>query len=232
MQPKTNRTRPDRIILFEIGSILALLFVNYMLNFQYGVASAEPPKTQENPFTEKPYVLGPLVEPKTITEPKPQKTELIKASVFDARALIKQVDEFFKAQDQIIAPPSFTPPAPMALFITQERIDSSSIVHDFSDQMPEFPGGERELIKYIVSQFDIPDPLFEFGNNVKLDVEFVVDQYGDISDFKILNCTRPGFGLEDEAKRVYTKMPKWTPGTNRGRHVNVRLRQPIQIQLN
>jgi hypothetical protein len=232
MQPKTNRTRPDRIILFEIGTIIALLFVNYMLNFQYSVAPAEPPQTQDDPYAEKPYVMTPFIEPKVIVEPKPLKSEIIEASIFDPIALIKQVDDLFNTPDQIMAPPSFTPPGPIAPFVVKERIDSSLIVHDFPDQMPEYPGGEGELIKYIVSHFDIPDPLFELGIDVKLDVEFVIDQSGEVTDFKILNCSRPGFGLEGEAKRVYTKMPKWKPGTNHGNQVKVRLHQPIKIQIN
>lgn len=231
MQPKTNRKRPDRIILFEIGVICALLFVNYMLNFQYSIDNNPLPPEPENPFTEITYVMGEIIEPQVKEEPQPKKEEIIEANVFDIRAIIKQVDDLFDTKEEIIAPPSFTPPGPITPFVVKERIDSSTIVHDFVDRMPSFPGGERELIRYIVDHFQIPDRVYDYGDDVKLNVEFVIDQNGEVSDFKILSCSQPGFGLEREAKRIYTKMPKWDPGVNSGQNVKVRLRQPIKIQI-
>ena len=230
MQPKTNIKKPDRIILFEVGLIVALLFVNWALNLQYltnAIVVVDPGK---DPRAETGYLLGAIVEPIIEKEPEP-KQKIEEASVFDIRAIIKQVDNLFDVKDQKIAEPSFAPPGPIAPIVVKERIDSSTIVHDFVDKMPTFPGGENELRKFIVQNFDIPDIVYDYGNEFKLNVEFLIDKNGEVSDFKILNCSRSGFGLETEAKRIYTKMPKWEPGINSGKKVKVRLRQPIKIQI-
>lgn len=232
MQPKTNRKRPDRIILFEIGLIAALLFVHYMLNFEYRVDLSNPYTQDPSWDEETAYVLGEIIEPQPEIEPEPPKRkEIIEASIFDPRALIKEIDELFETKDEIIAPPSFTPPGPIGPIIVKERIDSSSIVHDFVDRMPEFPGGEIELRKFIVNNFDIPEAMYDYGEDVQVVVEFVIDQKGKLSDFKILNCSKKGFGLEREARETYEAMPTWEPGLNNGKQVKVRLRQPIKIQI-
>jgi len=229
MQPKTNIKKPDRIILFEVGLIVALLFVNWALNLQYKTDIACHFPTEDDILYDSAYIYTPFIEP--IEKPDPPKQKIEEASVFDIRAIIKQVDNLFDVKDQKIVEPSFAPPGLIAPIVVKERIDSSTIVHDFVDKMPTFPGGENELRKFIVQNFDIPDIVYDYGNEFKINVEFVIDKNGEVSDFKILNCSRPGFGLETEAKRIYTKMPKWEPGVNSGKKVKVRLRQPIKIQI-
>ena len=74
--------------------------------------------------------------------------------------------------------------------------------------------------------------VYEFTDKVSLVVEFTISKSGQVSDFKILQCSYPGLGTEKAAKDLYLKMPKWEAGVNKGHKTNVRLTQPIQIQIN
>ena len=233
MQSKTNRKRPDRIILFEIGIILALLFVNWALNLQYRTDPVIVCGPFDDPRNDSAFVLGtPIIEPEVIKEPEPPKHELSEASYFDPTALIKQVDNLFDIKDEIIAPPMPPGPGLIQQIVVNPVAQPSNEVLTFVDKMPEFPGGEEALNKFIVDNFDIPEQLYEFANDVTVVVEFIIDNDGNVIDIQILKCDRPGFGVEREAKSIYKNMPKWEPGINRGQTAKVRMRQPIKIQIN
>ncbi|MDA8885985.1 energy transducer TonB [Bacteroidia bacterium] len=231
MQNKTNRTCPDRIILFEIGIILALLFVNFGLNITYG-SDAILDSSSESDDDGEWYVMGAIEEPPKETpveEKREKKVEL--ASIFDPTALIKQVENIFDVKEAIIAPDIIGKLGPISPIVVKQRIDSSTKIVDFPDIQAEFPGGERALNKYIVDNLVIPDIVLEIGEDVNIIVEFVVDKRGNLSDFKVLKNSNPGLGTEREAKKLYMNMPKWTPGKNQGKPANVRLRQPIKIRI-
>ena len=231
MQAKTNIKKPDRIILFEIGVILALLFVNWALNFQYSTNTVTDYDTPETLLYDSAYTYNPPSEPELIIEPDPPKPQLSEASIFNPIAIIRQVDDIFKTRDEIIAP--ITPPGPGLIkpIVVNPVAKPSNEVITFADKMPEFPGGEEALNKFIVDHFDIPNPLYEFAEDVTVVVEFIIDKNGEVTDIKILRCDRPGFGVESEAKSIYANMPKWEAGMNNGQKARVRMRQPIKIQI-
>ncbi|PCJ66116.1 MAG: hypothetical protein COA58_08570 [Bacteroidetes bacterium] len=229
MQPKTNRKKPDRIILFEIGIILALLFVNYALNISYRIAIPEGPFITDGKEDEV-FVLGVIIEPQLV-EPQKQEVQAV-ASIFNPIAIIKPViDILFETKETKIALPTLPKIGSIKQIVVKPRIDSTTLVVDFPDILPQFPGGEKALNKYILDNYNIPDIVFEMTDQVKLVLEFVVDKNGQVSDFKILENSNPGLGTEREAKRIYMKMPAWTPGKNHGRPAHVRLRQPLTIQV-
>ena len=60
-------------------------------------------------------------------------------------------------------------------------------------------------------------------------VTFVVTTEGEIRDIQILKGL--GFGADEESIRVISKMPRWNPGMQSGRAVNVRYNLPISFQL-
>ena len=232
MQPKSNVKKPDRIILFEVGIILALLFVNYALNISYStkIVTVEPPI---DIFDEPMYVYTP---PKPYTPPKEQPPKRVakpqQQASFDPLSIIKTFTDLFEPKETVIALPTLPVVGKMATIVATPAPDTSNKVEYFVNQMPEFPGGENALNKYIRDNFDIPNMVYEFTDKVSLVVEFTISKSGQVSDFKILKCSYPGLGTEKAAKDLYLKMPKWEAGVNKGHKTNVRLTQPIQIQIN
>jgi len=117
------------------------------------------------------------------------------------------------------------PPVPM-----DEAAQEETFV--IVEQMPEFPGGQAALMKYLSSNIKYPDECRKMGIEGKVYVKFVVDKTGSITDTKLLRGVPDGKLLENEAIRVIKTMPKWKPGNQSGKPVSVYFTLPISFKLN
>lgn len=97
------------------------------------------------------------------------------------------------------------------------------------EQMPEFPGGESALIKYLSTAIKYPRIATENGVQGKVFVQFVVDKDGGISNAKVVRGVDSA--LDAEALRVVKSMPKWIPGKQNGETVRVSYTIPINFVL-
>lgn len=230
MQKKTNVKKPDRVILFEIGIIVALLFVNLMLNIEYKTRTLLEiqPESADDSWEIQSHKAIEITEDKEV---KPKKSKIEEAIIFDPSAIIKQVDDLFKTPDLQLKPKL---PAGLKLIkplIVKAGPDTSSKVDDFPEIRPEFPGGETALRKYIASNFNVPDIVMETQNEVKMIVEFIINKKGEVYDFKVLNNSFPNKLTENAAANLYDNMPLWKPGQNKNGVTNTRMRQPIRIVI-
>lgn len=99
------------------------------------------------------------------------------------------------------------------------------------EDMPEFPGGEEDLRKFIAENVEYPEDAKAQKQEGKVFVKFVIDKEGNVRDAEIVNGTRFE-SLNNEALRVIKSMPQWKPGKQRGQNVNVSFTVPINFQLN
>ncbi len=99
------------------------------------------------------------------------------------------------------------------------------------EQMPTFPGGELELMKYIQKNVQYPQVEKEAGISGTCYVTFVVEKDGNISDVKLLRGISGGPGCDKEAIRVIKSMPSWKAGKQNGREVRVQFNLPIKFTL-
>ncbi|GET22795.1 M56 family metallopeptidase [Prolixibacter denitrificans] len=97
------------------------------------------------------------------------------------------------------------------------------------EKMPEFPGGDLALRKYIAANIHYPKDAQENGVQGKVYVNFIVTKTGAVGGAKIARGISPS--LDAEALRVVNNLPKWTPGTQRGEPVNVQFTVPINFVL-
>jgi protein TonB len=97
------------------------------------------------------------------------------------------------------------------------------------EEMPEFPGGEAELFKYLGKSIKYPQMAADAGISGVVYVTFVVDKDGKIRDVKVLRGI--GGGCDEEAVRVVKAMPPWKPGKQRGKAVQVQYNLPIRFTL-
>ena len=116
-------------------------------------------------------------------------------------------------------------------------------VYNMVECMPEFPGGEAALLKYIADQLKYPEEAAEKGIQGRVPCTFTVNKDGSISDIQIVrhaNTTGnpvPGIQrtedplLEEEAIRVLKTFPKFKPGMTDGKIVRVRYSIPINFRL-
>lgn len=98
------------------------------------------------------------------------------------------------------------------------------------EDMPEFPGGGTELVKFIAENVVYPEDAKKQGIEGKDMVAFVIDTEGNVRDVELVRGT--GFeSLDNEALRVVSSMPKWKPGMQGGKAVNVSYVVPINFKL-
>jgi TonB family protein len=116
------------------------------------------------------------------------------------------------------------PPPPL-----QVREDEPKKIFTVVEVMPEYPGGENEMMKFLAENIKYPTAAKENGISGKVYVTFIVDQNGLIGDITILRGI--GAGCDEEAMRVIKMMPKWKPGTQRGQAVRVQYNLPIKFTL-
>ncbi|MBD5210728.1 MAG: energy transducer TonB [Bacteroidales bacterium] len=97
------------------------------------------------------------------------------------------------------------------------------------EQMPQFPGGEAELLKYISSHIKYPAIAMENNVQGRVVVQFVVTKDGSIGEVKVARGKDPD--LDKEAVRVVKTLPKFIPGKMNGQAVNVWYTLPINFKL-
>lgn len=102
-------------------------------------------------------------------------------------------------------------------------------VYPISEVVPEFPDGEEAMMKYIGTHVRYPEELKKVGAEGRVMVGFVVDKSGSIRDIKVMESSHPLFSAE--AVRVVQSMPKWKPGTQGGKPVNVQYSLPVIFRL-
>ena len=95
------------------------------------------------------------------------------------------------------------------------------------DQMPEFPGGNSSLMKYLASNLRYPDTGDDIQGRVV--IRFVVRKDGSIDNIEILHSIHPIF--DREAVKVIQEMPKWIPGKQNEKPVDVYFTLPIRFHL-
>jgi protein TonB len=87
------------------------------------------------------------------------------------------------------------------------------------EQMPQFPGGEAALMKYLQSHINYPPMAAENNVQGRVVVQFVVDKTGKVGEVKVVRSVDKD--LDKEAVRVCKSLPKFTPGRQNGQAVSV-----------
>lgn len=158
----------------------------------------------------------PPPEPEVVT---PTELNVVADNVEVADVDINAEDDQNQAQQEYVAPVVET---------VDEEVKEEEIWTSV-EKMPEFPGGEAELYKYLSKNLKYPDIATQQGITGKVYVQFVVEKDGSIANPKVLRDI--GGGCGDEALRVVRSMPKWTPGIQRTKKVRVQYTLPVNFQL-
>lgn len=97
------------------------------------------------------------------------------------------------------------------------------------ENIPQFPGGAAEMYKYLAANIRYPEAASRANVSGRVFLQFVVRSDGSISDIDVLKGI--GSGCDEEALRVVKAMPRWKPGSQGGKTVNVSYTLPINFQL-
>ncbi len=172
-------------------------------------------------------------------EPKDENVLILKHTILpDGKIKIEGTDadiEKFKNTFSITSGFEFTTDSiGNTLLVKKEQIQLKSLSADeqtffIVEDMPEFPGGEMALRTHIANAVQYPDDAVKKGTQGKVYVTFVVTKDGSVANVAIARGVDPS--LDKEALRVVNELPKWTPGKQRGKVVNVSYTVPINFQL-
>lgn len=109
-----------------------------------------------------------------------------------------------------------------------DKVDANG-VHMVCEEMPEFPGGMMECMKFLSKNVKYPAEAHEKGIEGRVIVQFIVEKDGSITNAKVVRGIHPS--LDAEALRITNAMPKWKPGKQKGEVVSVKFTIPISFKL-
>jgi len=170
-----------------------------------------PPQELRNTIKFTPPVIKPDEHVNEEDEPKMQK------EVSNEKAAIGVVN-FNKGTDDISAP----------IAVEEAKIaEDKDEIFVFVEQMPEFPGGAKEMIKFISSHLYYPSRAQEMGITGTVYLRFVVAKNGKIENIEVIRGI--GGGCDEEAVKVLGIMPPWKPGKQGGKTVKAVFTLPIKF---
>ncbi|WP_162053622.1 energy transducer TonB [Pontibacter pamirensis] len=233
-----------------IATVLFLLFISIPLIARI-IEGEEEEVVVERIVTEVDLAPPPPIDEATPPPPPPPPPDLppppppVRATVKYTPPVVKR-DEEVQEEEEIpdvevleevdagIETIEGDPDAPMDL----GEIDGTSDVvaevveekpYTYVEQMPTFPGGETEMLRYLGKNIRYPAAAQRAGIEGIVVLSFVVSRTGEISEIEVIK--KLGGGTDEEAVRVVKSMPKWTPGKQNGRTVPVRYTLPVRYTI-
>lgn len=98
------------------------------------------------------------------------------------------------------------------------------------EEMPEFPGGTSQMMKFIQINSRYPISMKEKSIGGKVFLKFIVNEQGDLKDINVIKSSGAK-ELDEEAKIMMSYMPKWKPGKQNGEAVSVYFNIPVSYSL-
>ena len=238
MEPKKNPNvdpRRNSFLYFSLG-LVAIMGLSYaaieMRTYEKDLSGLT--KKVDNSFLDEEVPMTQILNtpPPPPPPPPPPAPEIIK--VVENKKEIKetviqstetnQKEKIVKAEKVVVAEEEVEVDVPFAII----------------EDVPVFPGCENvakdkrrdcfqeKIQNHIRKNFSYPEEAIERGVQGKVFVSFVIEKSGEIS---IANMRAPDKLLEKEAARIMNKLPKMTPGKQRGKPVRMTMSIPITFKL-
>ena len=102
-------------------------------------------------------------------------------------------------------------------------------VYNSVDKAPDYPGGIKKLLIDIKKNLRYPSNALKNKIQGRVIVSFVVKKDGSVTDVKVVRGISPE--IDNEALRIMSLLPKWQPGSDKGKLVNVHYNMPIPFKI-
>jgi periplasmic protein TonB len=223
---KTNRANLEnkKVIFLQVGFIVALsicLLAFEWRTYENNVASLPvvnweevnellPINTGQHRLPPPPRVVKPVYTIKIVDNPD---------KIFDDWPVIDAgTTSDWQIPDKIVLPEEISDPAEDTIYNTISL-----------EVQPEFPGGETALYKYLSENIKYPRIAIEANIQGTAYIGFVVEKDGRLSNIRVERT--PDEILSNEALRVVSIMPDWSPGKQGGKSVRVSFYLPVKFKL-
>lgn len=212
---------------FLMGLVVALSAV--FVAFEWGKSEIEVEDLEQTVVLEEiediqitpPEENQPMPEPQVDTPVNVEVLQIVEDDVEVADVQIAAVDDAADRIQQV-----FTPPTPSQR--GREEVPDDH-VFEYLEEMPEFPGGQTAMMKWLNANMKYPQIAQENGIQGRVMVSFIVEKDGSVSDVKVARGVDPN--LDKAAIEVVKKMPKWKPGMQTGKPVRCRFSLPVTFKL-
>ena len=235
MQPKKNPKADhskNSSLYFVIGLTVILLITwraiewkTYSKIYGYESLNVEDDDDEDIPITEQIKIPPPPPPP----PPAPEVIEVVEDEEEVEETVIESTET---DQEEIVE---------IEEVEIEEEFDDVDVPFAVIEDVPIYPGCERvkkserrncfqeQINKHIRKNFRYPDIAQEMGIQGRVYVSFIINKDGTIGSVRMRG---PDKNLEKEAARIINKLPKMTPGKQRGRPVRVPFSIPITFKLN
>ncbi|MDR3250799.1 MAG: TonB family protein [Tannerella sp.] len=215
----------DKSLIFLMGLVIALAIL--FVGFEWGEKEIEVAtddglaviiEEEEIDATLQNEPPPPPPEPEPVSAPEILTIVEDDVEVEDTKILSSEDDATQAQTSTYVAPVKEEEEEPDAdfIFVTAEK-------------MPEFPGGDAALLKWINEHITYPTIASENGIQGRVFCEFTVNADGSVQDVIAIKPLDPN--LDREALRVLRLLPKFKPGEQRGKPVRVKYSVPVRFQL-
>ncbi len=206
--PKVDLRRYSGLFL-EVGFVIAISAVLLTLNYSVHTKNTVVFGELKTVIAEEGIV--PITRQQTTTPPPPPEVPKV-------AEIINIVDDDTNLDDELeiedIEPDQETE---IIVVERQEEKEDEDEIFVIVEEIPEFPGGEDALRKYLIEHTKYPKNARKNKISGTVNVLFVIDEKGEIGDVLVTNSVDPT--LDKEAIRVVKNMPNWIPGKIRGKPV-------------
>ena len=115
-------------------------------------------------------------------------------------------------------------------FISAQENKDEKIYDSFViEKLPEFPGGASALNSYLAQNINYPDSAKLYNIQGKVFIRFIITEEGKIENIEIVKSINSY--LDNEAIRIMQNMPKWKPGSVKGKNVKCNIVVPVNFKL-
>jgi protein TonB len=221
---KSNRANLEikKGIFLRVGFIMALTIS--LLAFEWGTSEKKVSFNYASNWQEVDELLPINTEHRKLPPPPPAPKPVFTINIVDKPDFISDDPPIFDAgfdekwaNPEIIRLPD-EPPAP-----------TDDTIFKVVEKDPEFPGGLSALYEYLRNNIVYPKIAREVNIQGTVYLSFVVEKDGSLSNIQIIRS--PDQLLSDEAFRVVSAMPDWSPGLQRNKPVRVSFSLPIRFTL-
>lgn len=225
MNPKKSKKADlewRKSTFFQLGIVISLSLVLMAFEFIRGNGS---PGVVDIGIVETPdeIVIVPITPDVELPQPKIKPIVASIIETVDDKTLVDS-DPFSNEIDPTESIPDYVP-----IEEKPEVIVAPDIAFVAVEEMPEFPGGNDELMKYLKENIVYPKIAIETNISGKVIISFVIETDGSLSNINIARSASPS--LDEEALRVVKMMPKWKPGKQRQKTVRVSYNLPVDFIL-
>lgn len=213
-----------RPMIYRIGLIITLIFTLSIFEFPFYEKASLVELTGQREMADEMFEIPPTEQqqPPPPTVKSPQIVAVSDDKVIEYEI---EIDLDMEADEEFVVEET----KEIILEEVQEEEEKPEEIFMIVEEPAEPKGGYQEFYAYVSKQLKYPRKALEVNVSGKVYVKFVVDKDGSLSNMEVVRGI--GFGCDEEAIRVLSKVPKWKPAKQRGRLVRQQMVIPIFFKM-